>query len=340
MAKIIRNVHITAFIIISCIFAAGVALAQQEDYKEYTVKKGDTLWNISSKEMVDPFLWPKVWKENPEIKNPDLIYPGQKIRIPLYRVQKQVPPPPSPLVEKIVPPSPEVKPPVKPVKKEEPTVKIQPEKRDYLVNEHTLVSGAYIVDALDSKGSIIGAPTERTGFGNNDYIYIRSLNPVKKGDKFYAIRPPKKVKHPETGKMLGYLVEITGVVEVIGKESGEIKAMIPLSYAEIYEGALLIDYYEMEPPFFVEKPRRPEINGYIVASKESLISVIVCIDKGKKDGIEVGDLLGIISRSKYDTPNGYLQVIRTQESTSTAVIRKYVKEVLVGDFIGPLAGPS
>jgi len=338
MTKIIRSYCIPAFLIIlSCMFAAGVALAQQEDYKEYTVKKGDTLWTISSKEMVDPFLWPKVWKENPGIKNPDLIYPGQKIRIPILGVQKQVPPP---LVEKKAPPIPEVKPPVKAEKKEEPALKIQPQKRDYLVGEHTFVSSIYIVDALDSRGSIIGAPTERSGFGNGDFVYIRTLNPVKKGDKFYSIRAPKKVKHPKTGKMLGYLVEITGVVEVTGKESGETKAIIPLSYAEIFEGSLLIDYYEMEPPLFVEKPGRPGINGYIVASKESLISVIVCIDKGKKDGVEVGDLLGIISRTKYDTPNGYLQVIRTQESTSTAIIRKYVKEVLIGDLIEPITGPS
>src|SRR3972149_2235798 len=127
MAKIIRDVYAQTFLIIMFgTFAADIALAQQEDYKEYTVKKGDTLWDISSKEIIDPFLWPKVWKENPTVKNPDLIYPGQKIRIPLYLLQKQVPPPPPP-VEKAMPaPVPEIKP---PVKKEQPVVKIQPQKR-------------------------------------------------------------------------------------------------------------------------------------------------------------------------------------------------------------------
>ena len=56
--------------------------AQMQKYEDYTVRKGDTLWDISKKELKDSFLWPKVWKENPDVKNPDLIYPGQKIRIP------------------------------------------------------------------------------------------------------------------------------------------------------------------------------------------------------------------------------------------------------------------
>ena len=45
-----------------------------EEYKDYTIIRGDTLWDISQKELQDPFLWPKVWKENPEIKHPDRIY--------------------------------------------------------------------------------------------------------------------------------------------------------------------------------------------------------------------------------------------------------------------------
>lgn len=55
--------------------------AETVAYKEHTVVTGDTLWDISSKEIADPFLWPKIWKENPEIKNPDRIYPGQKVKI-------------------------------------------------------------------------------------------------------------------------------------------------------------------------------------------------------------------------------------------------------------------
>lgn len=51
--------------------------------KEYTVKKGDTLWNISKKFYGKGSLYIKIYNANKsKIKNPNKIYPGQKIKIP------------------------------------------------------------------------------------------------------------------------------------------------------------------------------------------------------------------------------------------------------------------
>lgn len=55
----------------------------------YTVgtwsKDRDCLWNIAKKPTVydNAFLWPKIWQGNrDQIKNPDVIHPGQKLNIP------------------------------------------------------------------------------------------------------------------------------------------------------------------------------------------------------------------------------------------------------------------
>src|SRR4030065_1490992 len=61
----------------------SLARAENATYEEYVIKKGDSLWDISNSKLQDSFLWPKLWKENSQIKNPDRIYPGDKIRIPL-----------------------------------------------------------------------------------------------------------------------------------------------------------------------------------------------------------------------------------------------------------------
>lgn len=48
-------------------------------------KDRDCLWNISKKPAIydNAFLWPKIWQGNrDQIKNPDIIHPGQKLKIP------------------------------------------------------------------------------------------------------------------------------------------------------------------------------------------------------------------------------------------------------------------
>jgi len=48
-------------------------------------KDRDCLWNIAKKPKIydNPFLWPKIWQGNrDQIKNPDVIQRGQKLKIP------------------------------------------------------------------------------------------------------------------------------------------------------------------------------------------------------------------------------------------------------------------
>lgn len=49
----------------------------------YAVQSGDSLWKIASKHYGDGNKWPALFEANREvIKDPDLIYPGQQIRVP------------------------------------------------------------------------------------------------------------------------------------------------------------------------------------------------------------------------------------------------------------------
>ncbi len=64
-------------------------LYREKKVKNYTVgtwaENKDCLWNISAKADIygDPFQWPKIWQENSgQIKNPDIIFPGQIFKIP------------------------------------------------------------------------------------------------------------------------------------------------------------------------------------------------------------------------------------------------------------------
>ena len=51
--------------------------------RTYVVVKGDTLSGIAKREYGDANKWPTIYEANKDvIKNPDLIYPGQQLRIP------------------------------------------------------------------------------------------------------------------------------------------------------------------------------------------------------------------------------------------------------------------
>ena len=61
----------------------------EEDYAKlptsHSVTKGECLWWIAEYKQIynDPFMWPLIYKANrDQIKNPDLIYPGQNFSVP------------------------------------------------------------------------------------------------------------------------------------------------------------------------------------------------------------------------------------------------------------------
>lgn len=54
-------------------------------YGSYTVKEGDTLWDIARTQLGDANRWREIYNLNTDtISDPDLIYPGQKLKIPKY----------------------------------------------------------------------------------------------------------------------------------------------------------------------------------------------------------------------------------------------------------------
>lgn len=57
-----------------------VPASKPTDIDIYVVVKGDTLWSISERFTGNPFNYPRIAGEN-RIANPDLIFPGQKIRL-------------------------------------------------------------------------------------------------------------------------------------------------------------------------------------------------------------------------------------------------------------------
>jgi hypothetical protein len=322
--RLIQSLMVLIFLL------ASYSFSQSQETREYKVLRGDTLWSISGKELGDSFLWPKVWKENPSITNPDKLYPGQIIIIPLYLIQKE-----KKEVEEAAPaPMIQQEPPKKVVKKETPppTVKPQP-----LIDQNLLIASGYISPSVHSQGTITGSPSGRTLFGVNDTIYVKTDEPANPGDKFYIIRAEESVYHPVTNKKIGYIVQILGIAEITQLKYGETEAKITQCYHDILSGNLLVTYYEILPPLTAEPFRKPDISGVILASETMRVLNseldIVFIDKGKADGVEIGDMFSTIDTAGgHNIPSGVIQVINYKDTTATAVVRRVKDAITTGNI--------
>ncbi len=347
--------RIMIYALIVFLLLPSITFAATQEIKEYKVIKGDCLWNISKAELNDPFMWPKIWEENKWIANPHWIYPGQIIKIPLYLIQKEkseeeaspkpaiTSPEPTAAAQEPTTTSPEPtaaaqEPAREEVKKEAVHIMKHP-----LINQSLLMASGYIAHTISGVGQVNDSPSGQLVFGNGDIVFVAVDHPAQVGDKFYVIKASGPVKHPITGKEIGYVITISGIAEIVKIKNGETMAKITKSFREINKDDRLDSYYDIESLMTTGPFRRPDINGMIVATGEhyefqSMLDIIY-IDKGCRDGIEVGDMFMTIAVDAHAVPNGVIQVINCRDHTATAIIQYSSTPISPGNIFAALEKP-
>lgn len=82
-----RRIYLTSFLSVFLTFA--ISAAAGKEYTVITVKKGETLTKIAKKYLDNPRRWRELLRYN-KISNPNLIYPGRKLKVPAYLAKKPV----------------------------------------------------------------------------------------------------------------------------------------------------------------------------------------------------------------------------------------------------------
>ena len=193
------------------LFAEDVVLNANHP-ENYEVVKGDTLWDISGKFLQQPWQWPEIWQVNPQIKNPHLIYPGDRLSLSYMDGRPVLTLSRGPTAYKMSPQAREIK-----LEKAIPTIPLSAIaaflSKPLVVAEDTLANAPYIVASTD----------DRLILGAGDKAYVRGLD----GDdikEFSVFRGGVVYNDPETGELLGY--EAIYMADALLETAGDIAGVM------------------------------------------------------------------------------------------------------------------
>jgi hypothetical protein len=338
----------------------------------HTVVKGDTLWDISERFLRDPWKWPDIWKVNPQIQNPHLIYPGDVITLtydangqavltvtrngeqamtsgPVTYTTEIGSAPPTPGVVK-------VRPRIRAVPLEEavqtiPMDVIRPFlSRTTVIEEDALQDNAYVMRTVD--GRLLG--------GAGDRVYVRSL-PEQEAARFTLVRVGDPYEDPDTGDVLGY--EGLFVGEAVVEQYGDPGVVaVESSRREVQQGdRLMSGVVSGTGESFVPRGARPDIDGKIIDVVDGVGQIgqyaIVALNRGNRHGLRAGDVLLVMQArgetrdkagrgalgkllgfggSSVDLPDeraGEVMVFRAYDKLSFALVMRATSEIHVGDAV-------
>lgn len=271
--------------------------------RQYTVKKGDSLWYISSMFLKDPWYWPEIWQNNRQIQNPHVIFPGDILtliyvngqpQIMVNEEQHQEIQQASTTDEKGLP-----------VKKLSPRMRAEelaasiPSIPGDAIRQFLTKPRVVTKEQLESAPRIIGSQDNHLILGEGHRVYIRG-ELDKERVRFSVFHPGDALHDPNTNEILGYEAKYAGNVHITDyadPASGD----LTFTEREVLIGDRLLpeDRSKLENLFFPHIPE-DDVNAQIISLYDAMSGVaqfqIVVINSGERDGIEVGHLLATFTK--------------------------------------------
>jgi nucleoid-associated protein YgaU len=285
----------------------------------YVVVPGDTLWGIASRYTDSPWRWPELWGLNKdEIRNPHLIYPGYVIMLDRARGRLSIGGGPSGGEPSSGEPSsgtPSGAPSGAPTQARAPagTVKLGPRVRvESLAKEEIpsipssviepFLSRPLIIepDGLDKAPTIVGTQADRVILAAGNSAYVRGIGGAKE-ESWYVYRRGVPLVDPDNNQTLAYEAIYLGTARL--ERGGEPATVVLTSVAqEVGAGDKLVAAGRPQPINYAPHAPDNKIHGRVIGIYGSLGKVgeagpqsIISINKGARDGLEVGHVLALYS---------------------------------------------
>jgi len=294
-----KIVFVLSLLTLSPVLWAQSVQVNPDHPEQYVIQRGDTLWDISSRFLSEPWRWPEIWQVNPEIENPHLIYPGDIVRLvydgdtPVLTVQRGAG------SDRTVRLSPTIRSEARPQAIS--SIPIEAIRhfltRPLIVGEDEMNDWPYIVSSYEQH--LVASPGVE--------VYIRRLEASGAGNSYSIYRKGPAYISKSDGKdtLLGY--EAIYVGDAQARAYGDPStAVITRAVREIKNGDRLIVQPDDEIySSFI--PTRPDIsiNASIISAQDVLSEIgqykVVVLDKGAASGIQVGNVFGVYQSGKVVT---------------------------------------
>ena len=255
----------------------------------YTVKRGDTLWDISAVFLKDPWFWPEIWQINPQVENPHLIYPGDVLSLAVgaggdahifisqysgARLQPRLR-------------SDELEGPIDTMAFSAIAAFLS---KPSVVTEEQVLAAPHIVAFRD--GHMIG--------GEGHEAYVRNLN-APLDQRFSVMHVGEPIIDFESNELVGY--QAAYVATAVVNRPGEITRTVLTSGArEALRGDRLMSQEGDEALAFKPHASNTNIDGQIIAIADEASQVgnyqVVVLNRGERHGLTQGVVLAVDQRGE------------------------------------------
>lgn len=290
----------------------------------YVVERGDTLWDIAGEFLQQPWQWPAVWRANPEIENPDLIYPGDRLRLVVQDGQPRI------ILDRGSAGRPVVR--LSPQLRSQPRDEAIPAISRELI-DHFLVDNLVIdPQEYDRAPYILGSAADNLVISAGDTVLARSPDGgwQEAAQQLDIIRMGQRYEDPQSGELLGHQGLRIGQARRqrgrAGDPEGVRRLEVRRSREEVKPGdRLMVPGGSAVSTQYMPAPARPGLQGRVLelltemslaAQYDSLL-----ISLGEEDGLREGDLLTIYADDRPVTDPLTGEVLLTAgQAVGTALV--------------------
>lgn len=311
--------------------------------ERYTVKSGDTLWDLSGMYLTSPWRWPELWGMNKtQIRNPHLIYPGQTLVLVKDGGRARL------QLAEGEPGIGRLEPRIRDVGGERSAISAIPNNLIAPFLSQPLVLDA---NGLAESPRIVATQEGRVFVGRGDDVYARGIqdDSIVNYNVYRPLRPLFDPDDKLRKKPIAYEAFYLGTANKVG--GGEIaKIRIDSSKQEIGIGDRLLPVERQELVTYM--PKRPEspIDARVIAIYDGVRYAgggqIITLSRGSDEGVASGDVLQLLRTGETkldrtaakrefiklpDEHMGLAFVFRVFPGISYALIQRGTRAVEVGD---------